>query len=150
MPHNISVNSNTAIWENAHWTDAQHVIRYLYATRTRSLVIGGVPIYTHRMGGLGLGPCTDMCHSMSGYPYQSWLGSWSPGASKKKQPTITTSSTEAEYIASCHSTNGGHLAVVSAEVSGYAQDGTLHIHCDTVGSNILTHDPSFHVHTKTH
>src|SRR5882724_2415250 len=51
---------------------------------------------------LDWGACTDTHHSMSGYAFSlsSGLVSWS----SKKQPTIVTSSTKAEYFANCHGT----------------------------------------------
>src|SRR5882724_2311928 len=85
---------------NAHWTTAQHVIWYLYATKTRSLVLGGPEIKLTGWVDSDWGACTDTHHSMSSYAFSLSLSlvSWS----SKKQPTIVTSSTEAEYIASCH------------------------------------------------
>jgi len=50
---------------NAHWTTAQHIIQYLYATRTQSLVFGGLDINLTAWVDSDWGACTDMCHSKS-------------------------------------------------------------------------------------
>src|SRR5882724_6180702 len=82
---------------NAHWTTAQCVIQYLYATKTRSLVLGGPEIKLTGWVDLDWDACTDTCHSMSSYAFS--LGSGLVSWSSKKQPMVVTSSTRAEYIA---------------------------------------------------
>ena len=87
---------------NAHWTATQCVIQYLYATKMRSLVLGGPEIKLTGWVDSDWGACTDTCSSTSGYGFS--LGSGLVSWSSIKQPTIVKSSTEAEYIASCHGT----------------------------------------------
>jgi len=130
----------------AHWTAAQCVIRYLYATKTRSLVLGGPDINLTGWVDSDWGACTDTHRSISGYTFS--LGSGLVSWSSKKQPTVATSSTKAEYIASCHGAKEAVWMRSLLKCLGYAQAGASRIHCDNVGSNILTRDPSFHARTK--
>ena len=130
----------------AHWTAAQHVIQYLYATKTHSLVLGGPDINLTGWVDSDWGACTDTCRSISGYAFS--LGSGLVSLSSKKQPTVTMSSTKAEYIASCHGVKEAIWMRSLLKCLGYAQAGASRIHCDNVGSNILTRDPSFHACTK--
>src|SRR5882724_6088792 len=83
---------------------------------------------------------------MSSYAFSlsSGLVSWS----SKKQPTIVTSSTKAEYLASCHGTKKAIWLRSLLKSLGHSQDHPSCIHCDHAGSNILTHDQSFHSWTK--
>src|SRR6266481_6706360 len=131
---------------NAHWTAAQHTIHYLYATRHRSLVLGGKDIMLMGWVDSDWGACTDTRRSTSRYAFSLGTGiiSWS----SKKQPTVATSSTEAEYIASCHGAKEAVWLRSLLKFLSFAQDGATTIHCDNVGSNILTRDPSFHAQTK--
>ncbi len=130
----------------AHWTAAQRVIRYLYATKHKSLVLGGSTINLEGWVDSDWGACVDLCRSISGYAFSLGAGlvSWS----SKKQPTVATSSTEAEYIASCHGAKEAVWMRSLLKFLGFAQNIATTIHCDNVGSNFLTWDPSFHARTK--
>ena len=139
VQHLSQFNSNPGL---AHWTAAQRVMRYLYATRHRTLVLGSRDVSLTGWVDSDWGACTDMRCSTSGYAFSLGTGiiSWS----SKKQPTVATSSTEAEYIASCHGAKEAVWLRSLLKFLGFAQDGTTTIHCDNVGSNILTRNPSFH------
>src|SRR5882724_4932667 len=140
MPCNISVKSTA--------TRAMHIglpcnMSYLYTTKMRSLVLGGPKIKLTRWVDSDWGACTDTHCSTSSYTFSlsSGLVSWS----SKKQPTVVTSSTMAEYIASCHGTKEAMWLRSLLKSLGHAQDHLSCIHCDNVGS---THDQSFHAQTK--
>jgi len=92
------------------------------------------------------GACTDMRRSTLGYVFSLGMGiiSWS----SKKQPMVATSSTEAEYITSCHGTKEAVWLQSLLNFLGFTQDGVTTIYCDNVGSNILTRDPLFHAWMK--
>ena len=127
---------------NAHWTAVQHTIWYLYATRNRTLVLGGPEINLTGWVNLDWGACTDTCQSISGYTFS--LGSGLISWSSKKKATVATSSTEAEYVASCHGAKEAIWIRNLLKLLDFEQTTSSCIYCDNVGSNILTRDPSFH------
>src|SRR5882672_7715965 len=92
------------------------------------------------------GAFTDTHRSISGYAFS--LGSGLVSWSSKKQPTMAMSSTEAEYISSCHGAKEAVWLCSLLKSLGHAQDHASCIHCDNIGSNILTRDPSFHARSK--
>jgi len=143
VQHLSQFNSNPG---NAHWTAAQCTIRYLYATRDRALILGGPEITLTGWVDSDWGACTDLRCSISGYTFS--LGSGLISWSSKKQPIVATSSTEAEYIASCHGVKEAIWLRNLLQLLGFRQTTASCIHCDNVGSNILTWDPSFHARMK--
>ena len=68
---------------NAHWTAVQRAIWYLYATRNRTLVLGGLEINLMGWVDSDWGACTDTRQSISGYAFS--LGSGLISWSSKKQ-----------------------------------------------------------------
>ena len=142
VQHLSQFNSNPGY---AHWMAVQRTIRYLYATRNRTLILGSLNITLMGWVDSDWGACVDSRHSISGYAFSlsSGIISWS----SKKQPTAT-SSTEAEYIASCHGAKEAIWLQNLLKSLGFIQNNTSRIHCDNVGLNILTRDPSFHARTK--
>jgi len=109
-------------------------------------VLGGPDIRLTGWVDSDWGACTDTHRSISGYAFS--LGSGLVSWSSKKQPTVAMSSTEAEYIASCHGAKEAVWLRSLLKSLGHAQDRASCIHCDNVGSNILTRDPSFHARSK--
>ena len=104
---------------NTHWTIAQHIIWYLYATKSRSLVLGGQEINLMGWVDSDWGTSTDTHHSISGYTFN--LGSDLVLWSSKKQPMVATSSTEVEYIASCHGSKEAIWLQSMLKFLGHAQ-----------------------------
>src|SRR5882672_10066370 len=143
VQHLSQFNSNPG---NSHWTAVQRIIRYLYAMKTRSLVLSRSDIKLTGWVDSDWGACTDTCCSISGYTFS--LGSGLVSWSSKKQPTVATSSTEAEYITSCHGAKEAVWLHSLLKSLGHAQDRASCIHCDNVGSNILTRNPYFHARSK--
>jgi len=97
-------NSNPGL---PHWTALKHVLKYLKQMKNYPLHLGGIttPILTGFTDSYYAG-CTDTRWSTSGYIFTLGHGiiSWS----SKCQLIVTTSSCEAEYVASCQ---GGNVAV---------------------------------------
>ena len=89
--------------------------------------------------------CTGIRCSTPGYIFTLRQGaiSWS----SKCQPIVTTSSCEAEYIASCHAVKEAMWLCKLMDILGHMQPTTI-IHSNNMGSITLTKDPSFHRQSK--
>ena len=132
---------------SAHWSQAQRVIIYLYTMRDVELVLGGKQILLFRWVDLDWTLDRDDHRSIAGYLYS--LGSGPIFWSSKKQPTVATSSVEAEYMACTYRTKKEALWLRSLlKLVGFEQKKAVNIFCDNVGAIILTKDPTFHARTK--
>ena len=128
-----------------HWKAAQRVFQYLKGTRNLMLVLGGE--------GEVLTGFTDADwasqrhrHSISGYAF--FIGSGAVSWSSKKQPIITLSSTESEYVALTHAAKEAiWLRKLLSELSADLHGPTT-IFCDNQGAIALSKDSTFHAHTK--
>ena len=92
VQHLSQISSNLG---QAHWTTAQQVIRYLYATQGHVLILGGPnEIRLHGFTDSDWAANVDNHQSVSGHVFSLGCGaiSWS----SKKQATVAMSSTEAE------------------------------------------------------
>ena len=67
---------------------------------------------------------------------------------EKKQATVAMSSTEAEYMASCHTMKEAMWLRALLKFIRFEQKQPTLISCDNNGSNMLGWDPSFHKQTK--
>ena len=130
----------------AHWEGAKRVISYLGTTKDLWLTFGG-----HQEDKVG-GFCdADWAsqkhrHSISGFSFHYGQGaiSWS----SKKQPVISLSSTEAEYVAQTHAAKEAiWLRSFVSEVTGKPEK-PLTISCDNQGAIALSKDNKFHSRTK--
>ena len=68
--------------------------------------------------------------------------------SSKRQATVATSSTEAEYMACCHAAKEAIWLRMLLRAVGFRQKHATTLHCDNQGALILTADPSFHSRAK--
>ena len=100
------------------------------------LVLGGPEINLTGWVDSDWGACTDTRRSVSGYVFS--LGSGLISWSSKKQVTVATSSTEAEYIASCHGVKEAVWIRNLLKLLDFEQTTSSRLYCDNVGSNILT------------
>ena len=129
-----------------HWTALQRVLRYLKRTRGYVLVLGGKGEYI--LTGYtdsDYAGCVDTRRSTSGYAFT--LGCGSISWSSKRQSIVTTSSCEAEYVASCHATKEAIWLRRLLDFLGHKQ-GTTTMYSDNNASITLTKDPTFHARTK--
>ena len=78
--------------------------------------------------------------------YLFTLGSGPISWSSKRQTLVTTSTCEAEYVASCHATKEAVWLHRLLELLGHKQ-ATTTIHSDNAGSITLT-NPTFHARSK--
>ena len=135
-----------------HWKALLRVLRYLQGTRELTLTLGRVsdadPDILTGYTDANWARDIDDYHSTSGYIFK--LGDAVISWNSKKQATVATSSTEAEYIAVSH---GAKQAVwlrqllVHADIAGKPPPPTT-FYVDNTGAISLTKEPRFHSRTR--
>jgi hypothetical protein len=127
---------------------AKRVIRYLKGTKSLRLILGGSD-YT--ISGFSDADWASQMHrhSISGFAFL--FGSGAVSWSSKKQPIITLSSTEAEYVALTHSSKDiiwiqKLLYELYSIFPSFSKPTTLF--CDNQGAIRLSKDSTFHGRTK--
>jgi len=131
----------------AHWTAAQHVICYLHGTCDQNLILRGKqPIILRGHVDSDLAQYVDEWKSISGYSFD--LGSRVISWSSKKQSTVASSSTEAEYVAADHTLKEAMWLCTLLSLIGYTPKEPTLILCENMGAISLIQNPVFHSHTK--
>jgi hypothetical protein len=132
-----------------HWSACKRVFRYLSGTKNYGLVYGGTGDNDNVSVGYSdadYAANPDDRKSISGYAFM--LGRATYGWSSKKQSTVATSSTEAEYTALAHATR---FAVWSRNLlgeMGVTQAKATVIFEDNQAALALARDPQFHARSK--
>jgi hypothetical protein len=128
-----------------HWEAIKRVIRYLYTTRDLWLVMGGHDKTVEGYADADWGSQLDR-HSISGYVFRYGCGAinWS----SKRQPIVTLSSTEAEYVAAAHAAKEicwlrTFLGEIGRDISN-----PIKFRCDNQSTIALCRDNKFHARTK--
>ena len=130
-----------------HWEAVKRILRYVKGTldmglRIRKSRFTGVRIFTDA----DWAGCVDDRRSTGGFAI--FVGPNLVSLSSKKQPTVSRSSTEAEYKALA---NGAAEAIwidsVLTEL-GVPRRRTPILWCDNLGATYLTANPMFHARTK--
>jgi histone deacetylase 1/2 len=132
---------------DVHWEAVKRILRYIKGTLQTSLQIRkslstGISIFTDA----DWAGCVDDRRSTGGYAV--FVGPNLISWSSKKQPTVSRSSTEAEYKALA---NGAAEAIWIESLLkelGVLQQRTPIIWCDNLGATYLTANPVFHARTK--
>lgn len=128
-----------------HWEAVKQVFRYLLGTRKFTLTYGGT------QNGLegyvnADGASQEHRHAISGYIFLVDGGavSWS----SKKQELVTTSTTEAEYVAATHAAKEAiWIRRLLGEVYRPLAEPTT-LHSDSQSAIALTKDGQYHARTK--
>lgn len=130
-----------------HWEAAKRVVRYLRGTRTLSLRLGG-PRVAHLVGfsDSDWARCVDTRRSVGGYCFS--LGSGVISWCARKQPTVSDSSTEAEYIAAAEAAKEAVWLRSLLEFVDLRQPKASPLLLDNSGAIVLSGDPSFHARSK--
>jgi hypothetical protein len=110
--------------------------------RIRKSSSTGVSIYTDA----NWAGCIDDHRSTSGYAI--FVGPNLVSWSSKKQPTVSRSSTEAEYKALANGAAEAIWVESLLKELGVSQQRTTIIWCDNLGATYLTANPVFHARTK--
>lgn len=132
-----------------HLLAVQCAIRNLKQTRDKKLVLGGKEPRLRAYSDADWASQAHR-HSISGFAifYGQGVVSWS----SKKQPIVTLSSTEAEYVALSHIVKDSlwHRKLHS-ELSPFFTDPTITpipLFCDNQGAIVLSKDSTFHMRMK--
>ena len=128
-----------------HWIALKRVLRYLQGTRHYTLVLGGSQVELRGWCDADWGTDKDTRRSVTGYIFKVGNGviSWQ----SKRQPTVATSSTEAEYMSVSYAAReAAFLHQLLAEL-GYKQ-GCITLHCDNQSCIALCNNPAYHQRSK--
>jgi len=133
----------------AHLEAAKRILRYLKGTIDLNLVLGRRMKREFDLVGWtdsNWAQDPDDHRSTSGFAFDVGGGviSWS----SKKQPTVATSSVEAEYIASANATKEAVWLRTLLRELDLPQKKTTIIHADNQGSIALAHNPVSHSRAK--
>jgi hypothetical protein len=132
---------------DVHWESVKRILRYVKGTLSTGLLFRksastGISVFTDA----DWAGCVDDRRSTGGYAI--FVGSNLISWSSKKQPTVSRSSTEAEYKALA---NGAAEAIWIESLLkelGVSRQRTPILWCDNLGATYLTANPVFHARTK--
>ncbi|KAJ3568720.1 hypothetical protein NP233_g5535 [Leucocoprinus birnbaumii] len=134
-------------YRDAHWDAALRVARYLYTTKDMKLWLGGEnPNRLIGFSDSSYADCPDTRRSSMGYCFS--LGSGVVSWSSRKQKTVSSSTTEAKYIAAGEATRESIWLRTHLNERKQPCDGATIIFCDNNGAITLTKDPIHHARNK--
>ena len=130
-----------------HWEAVKRILRYVKGTITTGLLFRkslstGVSIFTD----VDWAGCVDDRRSTGGFAI--FVGPNLISWSSKKQPTVSRSSTEAEYKALANGAAEAMWIESLLKELGVLQQRTPILWCDNLGATYLTANPVFHARTK--
>lgn len=129
-----------------HWSAFKRVLQYLKGTETLGLTLGGHPVILSTYSDSDYARCPYTRRSTSGYCTIVAGGCVSWRA--RKQPTVGTSSTEAEYRASYEGSQETVWIRQLLSNFGYPQLEPTTLFCDNQGSIALQKNPLYQSRTK--
>ena len=135
--------------EVAYLKAAKYILCYLKGTTDFGLVLGRQTKENFDLVGQtdsNWAQDPDNCHSVGRFIFNIARGSIS--WSLKKQPTVTTSLVEAEYITSASATKEAIWLYTLLEEPDFSQITVTTINADNQGCIVLAHNPIGHSHTK--
>jgi hypothetical protein len=132
---------------DVHWESVKRILRYVKGTLTTGLRIYKssstvISIFTDA----DWAGCVDDRRSTSGFAV--FVGANLISWSSKKQPTVSRSSTEAEYKALANGAAEAIWVDSLLKELGVIRQRTPILWCDNLGATYLTANPVFHARTK--
>lgn len=129
-----------------HWSAFKRVLRYLKGTAHLGLMLGGKPVILTTYTDSDYAGCPYTRRSTSGYCTIVAGGCVSWRA--RKQPTVATSSTEAEYRAAYEGAQETVWLRQLLQDFGYQQTSPTNLLCDNQGSIALQKNPLYQSRSK--
>lgn len=129
-----------------HWAAFKRVLRYLCHTKTVGITLGGDSINLDAFSDSDYAGCPYTRRSITGYVMRIGRGCVSWRA--RKQATVATSSTEAEYRAAYEAAQEIVWLRQLLKDFGYQQDAPTILHCDNQGALALSKNPLYHSRSK--
>jgi hypothetical protein len=132
---------------DSHWSVVKRILRYLKSTIDHGLLIkkcSSTQLFAYSYADWA--GCPDDCKSTFGYCV--FLGSNILSWSSNKQPTVSRSSTEAEYKAVANA--AAELLWIQAllkELGLFLSSAPI-LFCDNIGATYLSSNPAYHARTK--
>lgn len=129
-----------------HWAAFKRVLRYLKYTSTIGLVLGGKPVELVAFSDSDYAGCPYSRRSTTGYC--NFVAGGCVSWRSRKQTTVATSSTEAEYRAAYEATQDVIWLRKLLGDFGYPPSNTTILNCDNQGSIALASNPLFQSRSK--
>lgn len=129
-----------------HWAAFKRVLRYLRHTRGKGITLGGGPLTLEAYSDSDYAGCPFTRRSITGYVML--IGDACVSWRARKQATVATSSTEAEYRAAYEATQEVVWLRQLLSDFGYAQNKPTVLRCDNQGALALTKNPLYQSRSK--
>ncbi len=132
-----------------HIVPAKQILRYLHGTKNFVVTLGASGGLKDLIGYVdsNWGGCSITARSTTGYIFFKNGGVISHCS--KRQPTVSTSSTQAEYTAlSATGKEISWLRLLESEIDGVISDRPTTLRTDSLGAAALVKNPEFHSKTK--
>uniref|UniRef100_H3G9W5 Reverse transcriptase Ty1/copia-type domain-containing protein n=1 Tax=Phytophthora ramorum TaxID=164328 RepID=H3G9W5_PHYRM len=134
-------------YNKSHWVAAKRILKYLKTTQDMGIVFNGA-IKGEPIGYADANWAGDLDTRRSTTGYVFFLNGSAISWKSKRQPTVATSSTEAEYMSLYSATQEAVWLRLLLKDMGYEDQGATLIYQDNQGCIALAKNPVYHARTK--